>query len=200
MSDTNSDSGDFFKAHVRALADALETAGRDLGPAVEAYSDRVHSTLVAGGTVLYAGNGGSASLVEHIAAEYTVRFRRERAPLPALALTGSTAALTAAANDFGFDAVFVRAVRALGHPGDLLVLHSTSGNSPNLIEAARTAREMGIATVAVLGAGGGQLAGLVDLVVCAPGSDTATIQEVQLAIEHAVADRLDARFADGGAE
>jgi len=194
---TDTDTGDFFQAHVAALTAALDAALRDLAPAVEAYADRMHSTLASGGTVLYAGNGGSAALVEHIATEYSVRFRRERDPLPALALTGPSGAITAAANDFGFEQVFARAVRAFGREGDLLVLHSTSGQSKNLIEAARTAKELDISTVAVLGAGGGPLAALADLVVCVPASETATIQEVQLVIEHAVADRLDARFAEG---
>ena len=188
--------GAFFEAHVARLSGALETVARDLGPAVQAYADRMYGTLASGGTVLYAGNGGSAALVEHIATEYAVRYRRDRRPLSALALTGPTGALTAAANDFGFEHVFARAVQAHARPGDLLVLHSTSGRSRNLVEAATVASEMGISTVGVLGGGGGELADLVDLVVCVDSTDTATIQEVQLVIEHAVADLLDERFAD----
>lgn len=144
---------------------------------------------------MYAGNGGSAAAAEHIATEYVVRLQRERRALPAIALTASTATLTAAANDFGYERVFARLVEAHARAGDLLVLHSTSGNSPNLIEAAKVASDMGVTTVALLDRDGGRLAPLVDLAIRVPAEGSANVQELQLAIEHAVADLVDEWFA-----
>lgn len=159
------------------------------------YAGLVIDTFDRGGRLLFCGNGGSAATVEHVATEYIVRLKRQREPLPAIALTAGSAQLTAAANDFGFDNVFVRAVRALGRPGDLLILHSTSGESANLLAAAAEAATLRIATVALLGETGGRLAPVVDLPIQVPSADTARIQELHLAIEHAVADIVDSHFA-----
>jgi len=180
---------------LRALSAAAGRAAAELSADVGRYADLAIETLEGGGRLLFCGNGGSAATVEHIATEYLVRFQREREPLPAIALTAGSALLTAAANDFGYDQVFVRSLRALGRAGDLLIVHSTSGASPNCLAAARTAREIGLRTVALTGASGGELAGLADLAILAPADATATIQEIHLAIEHAVADHLDAHFA-----
>jgi D-sedoheptulose 7-phosphate isomerase len=152
----------------------------------------VRETLGSGGRLFFCGNGGSAATVEHVATEYVVRLKRERRALAAHALTAGSAQLTAAANDFGFERAFARALEGLARPGDLLVLHSTSGASPNLLEAARSARRLGVGTVALLGETGGALAALVDLAVCVPARDPARIQEIQLAIEHAVAEQVEA--------
>lgn len=182
-------------AALRALSTAAGRAADELAGDIGRYAGWAIETLEGGGRLLYCGNGGSAATVEHIATEYVVRFRRRREPLPAIALTAGSALLTAAANDFGFDQVFVRSLRALGRPGDLLIVHSTSGASPNCLAAARTAREMGLRTVALTGASGGELAELAEHTIRAPSDDTATIQEVHLAVEHAVADHVDAHFA-----
>jgi len=191
-------------AAIRRHLEDLSRAASDTGEAVAApaarYAELVRDTLQRGGRLLYAGNGGSAAAAEHIATEYAVRLRRPRGALPALALSANTAALSAAANDFGFDRVFARAVEAHGRSGDLLVLHSTSGNSKNLLEAARTAADMGLTTVALLDSEGGALASLVDLAVRVPARDPAHVQELQLAVEHAVADLVDVWFADGQEE
>lgn len=178
-----------------ALSAAAERAAVELETEAAAYAELALDALQRGGRLLFCGNGGSAATVEHIAAEYLVRFRRDRGPLPAIALTAGSAMITAAANDFGYEQVFVRPLRALGRPGDLLVIHSTSGASPNCLAAARTARELDIRTVALTGASGGELAELADLAIRAPSDVTATIQEIHLAIEHAVADHVDAAFA-----
>lgn len=183
---------------LRALSAAADRAAVELAGDVGRYAEWAIETLEGGGRLLFCGNGGSAATVEHIATEYVVRFRRRRDPLPAIALTAGSALLTASANDFGYDQVFVRALSALGHSGDLLVVHSTSGASPNCLAAARAAREMGLRTVALTGASGGDLAGVVDLSIRAPSDDTATIQEIHLAAEHAVADHVDAHFAGDG--
>lgn len=180
---------------LRALSAAADRAADELAGDVGRYAEWAIETLDGGGRLLFCGNGGSAATVEHIATEYVVRFRRRREPLPAIALTAGSALLTAAANDFGYDQVFVRALQALGRPGDLLTVHSTSGASPNCLAAARAARELGLRTVALTGTSGGELAELAELAIRAPSDDTATIQEIHLAVEHAVADQVDAHFA-----
>jgi D-sedoheptulose 7-phosphate isomerase len=179
---------DLSRTAVRCADVLAEPAGR--------YARLVIDTFERGGRLLFCGNGGSAATVEHIATEYVIRLKRQREPLPAIALTAGSAQLTAAANDFGYERVFVRAVRAFGRPGDLLVLHSTSGDSPNLLAAAGEASSLRIATVALLGETGGRLAPLVDLPIQVPSTDTARIQEIHLAIEHAVADIVDSHFSD----
>lgn len=183
-----------IRSHFRGLA---ETAGR-----AEAVVDDIArvaaltaETLRAGGKLLFCGNGGSAADAQHLATEYVVRFRRNRAPLAAVALTTDTSLLTAAGNDFGFDAIFERQVRALGRPGDVLFLHSTSGESENLLKAAIAARELGIRTVAMLARGGGRLAGLVDTPVIVPTDNGAHAQELHLAIGHAICDLVESEFA-----
>lgn len=197
-----SSAADAVRTHLRHLSAAAEKAASEVAEPAARYADLVLATLDAGGRLFFCGNGGSAATTEHIATEYAVRFRRSRGPLPALALTAGTASLTAAANDFGFEHVFARALRAHARPGDLLVLHSTSGRSPNLLEAAKIAREMDVRTVALLGRSGRELAARVDLSVEVPAGETALVQEIHLALEHAVADFVDARLADraGGGE
>jgi len=184
----------FLAAHLARLRAGLESAAA-LDEVAEAYADRVLETIRGGGRILLFGNGGSAAMAEHVAAEYMVRFRRERRALPAVALTAGSPLLTAAANDLGYEEALSRIVRGLARPGDLLVLHSTSGESENLVRAATAAREMGVATVGVLARGGGRLAGLVDLAVVVPADDTALAQEMQMALEHAVVDRVEEEVA-----
>lgn len=137
-----------------------------------------------GNKVLVFGNGGSAADAQHFAAELVGRFGRDRAPLPAVALTTDTSILTAVANDYGFEEVFVRQVRALGHEGDIVIAMSTSGRSPNVIRAAGAARAAGAVTVALTGGDGGELATLADIAIVVPSSETARIQEVHLAVVH----------------
>lgn len=188
---------DHFVAGLRRLAELARRTADELAEEVATYGDWTIETLEGGGRLLYCGNGGSASTAEHVAAEYVVRFRRDRRPLPAIPLTAASAGLTAAANDFGYEEVFVRPLRAHARPGDLLVVHSTSGTSPNCLAAARAARELGVRCVALTGATGGDLADLCDLALRVPAEETAAIQEIHLAIEHVVAERVDAHFADG---
>lgn len=191
----STNSSDAVRRHLQNLARDAESAAELVGDAAARYAELARETLLGGGKLMYAGNGGSAAAAEHIATEYVVRLQRERRALPAIALTASTATLTAAANDFGYEKVFARLVEAHGRAGDLLVLHSTSGNSPNLLEAAHVASEMGVTTVALLDRHGGQLAPLVDLAIRVPAEGSASVQELQLAIEHAVADLVDEWFA-----
>ncbi len=153
---------------------------------MEAYARSAAEALAGGGKLLLCGNGGSAADAQHLAAEYVVRLSDARSALSAVALTTDSSVLTACANDLGYEEVFARQIEALGLPGDLVVMHSTSGESENLLRAARAARALGIGTVAVLARGGGRLADLVDTAVVVPTRCTSRAQEVQLAIGHIV--------------
>ncbi|MEO5824728.1 MAG: SIS domain-containing protein [Gemmatimonadales bacterium] len=190
MSDTER-----IAAGLRALARDAANVAADvdaLAPAVAA----MRRTLERGGTLFFAGNGGSAADAQHIATEYVVRFHAtHRRALRAMALTTDTSLLTAAANDLGFEEVFARQVEALARPGDTLVLHSTSGNSANLVRAAQQARAMAVTVVALLGGDGGELAGCVDHAFVVASRGTARVQELQLAIQHQIADILTSEFA-----
>jgi D-sedoheptulose 7-phosphate isomerase len=155
---------------------------------------RYETTLRGGGTLFFAGNGGSAADAQHLATEYVVRYQTTRPAMRALALTTDTSLLTACANDLGFDEIFARQVEALAEPGDLLVLHSTSGESPNVIRAAQSAKSRGVGVVAFLGKGGGELKDIADLSIVIPADDTARIQELHLAIEHVICDLVEDRL------
>ena len=191
---------DAVRRHLQSLSRYADEAAVVVSEPAARYAELVRETLERGGRLLYAGNGGSAAAAEHIATEYVVRFRRQRRALPAIALTASTATLSAAANDFGYEQVFARLVEAHARPGDLLILHSTSGNSGNLLAAAKLAGEIPITTVALLDRRGGSLASLVDLAIRVPADDPASVQELQLAVEHAVAELVDAWFAETGGD
>jgi D-sedoheptulose 7-phosphate isomerase len=147
--------------------------------------------LRAGGKILLFGNGGSAADAEHIAAELVGRFVRERVGLPAVALTEATAAGTAIANDYGFDAIFARQVEALGRPGDVAIAISTSGNSDNVVAGVHAAREGGLRTVGLTGSDGGRLAELVDVCLRAPARATPRVQEVHSLMGHIVCELVE---------
>lgn len=183
------------RAELRELAALAEASATTLSADVAAVADRVVAVHRQRGKLMFCGNGGSAADAQHLAAEYVVRFRRERRPLAAIALTTDTSILTAGGNDYGFDDVFARQVRALGRPGDLLVLHSTSGESENLLRAAEAARTAGVATVAFLARGGGRLRAAVDHAVVVDTESTARAQEMHLAIGHAVCEVVDRAVA-----
>jgi D-sedoheptulose 7-phosphate isomerase len=146
----------------------------------------IAARMAAGGKLLVFGNGGSAAQAQHIAAEFVSRFEKNRQPLAALALTTDTSALTAIANDYGFDEVFARQLRALAKPEDAALAISTSGNSPNVLRAIDAAREMGLATIGLTGHSGGKLRARVDLCLCAPSDSTPRIQEAHLVIAHMI--------------
>jgi len=178
--------------HLEQLARLASRAAAELAEPAGRYLALVRETLASGRTVFFAGNGGSAAHAQHVATEYVVRFQaRARRAAPALALSTDSSLLTAAANDFGFDHVFARQVEAHGRAGDLLVLVSTSGRSPNLLRAAEAARAAGLRTVGLLAAGGGELAARVDLAVVVPTEDGALAQEIQLAIDHWVCSQVE---------
>ncbi len=152
------------------------------------------TSLKAGGKILTCGNGGSAADAQHFAAELVNRFERERPPLAGLALTTDSSALTSIGNDYAFDQVFEKQLRALGRQGDVLLAISTSGNSANMVAAMRAARELGLRIVALTGNGGGAMAALLgtdDVHLCVPHQRTIRIQEVHLLVLHCLCDGID---------
>jgi D-sedoheptulose 7-phosphate isomerase len=151
----------------------------------------IRDALRAGHTLLVCGNGGSAADAQHFAAEIVCRFEKERRAYPAIALGANSSSLTAWGNDYGFDTVFARQVEAFGKKGDVLVAISTSGNSANVVEAARTAAGMGLRTIALCGRDGGALAGVVDEAIVVPSQRTASIQECHLMVYHFWCEMID---------
>jgi D-sedoheptulose 7-phosphate isomerase len=154
--------------------------------------------LRTGGKILVCGNGGSAADAQHLAAELVCRVSRDRGALPAIALTTDSSALTAISNDYGYSRVFARQVEALAASGDLLIAISTSGNSENVIEAARAARARGCAVAGLTGSTGGRLAEHVDLLIPAPSDAVSRIQEVHALCVHSLAQAVEDAVADGG--
>jgi D-sedoheptulose 7-phosphate isomerase len=152
---------------------------------VQAATQIVHS-LRAGGKVLFMGNGGSAADAQHLAAEFTGRYLKERRALPALALHGNSSAVTAIGNDYGFDLVFARQLEALGKEGDVAVGISTSGNSRNVLRALEVAKLRGIYTVVLTGASGGLMKKVADCALCVPSEETPRIQECHILTGHII--------------
>ena len=152
------------------------------------------SSLLGNGKIMACGNGGSAADAQHFAAELLNRFEMERPPLAAMALTTDTSTLTSIANDYAFDQVFAKQVRALGQPNDVLLAISTSGNSPNVVEAVHAAHEREVRVVALTGRNGGAIGPLLkhsDVHICVPSDRTSRIQEVHLLVLHCLCDGID---------
>jgi D-sedoheptulose 7-phosphate isomerase len=154
-------------------------------------ADLISASLAQGGKLLLFGNGGSASDASHVATEFVGRFMRERRALPAISLCADNSALTAIANDYGFDRVFARQVEAVGRAGDVALAISTSGRSPNVLAGVQTARELGLRTIGLTGRDGGELPSVVDLCLTAPASDTARIQESHILMAHVLCDLVE---------
>jgi D-sedoheptulose 7-phosphate isomerase len=161
------------------------------GDAVVAAAQTLAEVLQNGGKILLFGNGGSAADAQHLAAELVNRLQVERPPLAALALTTDTSILTAVANDYDFVQVFAKQVRALGRPGDLALGLSTSGNSPNVVEGLKAARELGLKTLALSGRDGGPVAAAAELALIVSSWNTPRIQEVHITIGHVLCDLVD---------
>jgi len=182
------------RAHFTASAELKLAAAGPMAPLIARAAELMTGALLADGRILSCGNGGSAADAQHFAAELVGRFERERPGLPAIALTTDTSLLTAVANDYAFEQVFAKQVRALGRRGDVLLAFSTSGNSPNVIEAIAAAHEHEMRVVALTGKGGGrigELLGADDVHLCVPHSRTARIQEVHLLTLHCLCDAID---------
>jgi D-sedoheptulose 7-phosphate isomerase len=175
---------DEHEAIVRATRDAV-------GASFAALCTAAQNALSAGNKIVFFGNGGSAADSQHLAAELVVRYKTNRAPLAAIALTTDSSLLTAGANDFGYDTVFECQIRALGKPGDLAVGISTSGTSASVIRALEAARETGMVAAGLTGRSGGDLRGLADPLVMVPSTTTARIQEMHIMIGHMLCDVLE---------
>jgi D-sedoheptulose 7-phosphate isomerase len=166
---------------------AAETVGVDLEGALQL----VRETVRRGGTLFFCGNGGSAADAQHLATEYVVRYMKTRRPYPAVALTTDTSLLTAAGNDLGFDEIFARQIEALAKAGDLLIIHSTSGSSPNVLRAAEAARAKQVKVLSFTARDGGALKALSDHVVIVPTDRTDRAQEIHLCMEHAICEAIE---------
>ncbi len=192
-------------ARVRGIFnDSLKTireSGEALTPAISAAAALMRQALLAGRKIFACGNGGSAADAQHFSAEMLNRFERERPALPAIALTTDTSTLTSIANDYHFDEVFAKQVRALGQAGDVLVGISTSGNSPNVLRAVQAAHERDMVVVALSGRDGGKLSGLLrgtDIDICVRAQSTARIQEVHGIVIHCLCDLIDYQLLGHG--
>lgn len=181
-------------AHFADSAELKRAAAKPLAAPIAQAVEAMSASLRAGGKVLACGNGGSAADAQHFAAELVNRFERERPPLAAISLAADSSNLTSIANDYSYDEVFEKQVRALGRAGDVLLAISTSGNSPSVVNAVRAARELGLRTVALTGRGGGKTGaalGAGDVHVCVPHERTMRIQEVHLLVLHCLCDGID---------
>jgi D-sedoheptulose 7-phosphate isomerase len=165
-----------------------------LAPAVSDAVDIICSSLVSGGQLLIAGNGGSAADAQHIAAELTGRFLLERRPFRALALHTNTSSLTAVANDYGYEHVFARELTAHARPGDVLLVISTSGNSLNILRAIEAARQCKVSVIGLTGETGGKMRAACDLCLCVPTNSTARIQEMHITIGHTICELLEEKL------
>lgn len=180
------------------LAEAVAEAHRLKNRLVAEQSDQVAeaarllaATLKQGGKILLFGNGGSAADAQHLAAEFVNRFRIERPPLAALALTTDSSILTSIANDYDFREVFAKQIRALGRSGDAALGLSTSGHSANVVRGLDAARQMGLRTLALSGSDGGPVAGAAELAIVVPSRNTPRVQEVHITIGHVLCDLVD---------
>jgi D-sedoheptulose 7-phosphate isomerase len=180
-----------FRSALLELADLARKVAETMGPDLDRAHQLVRATVDRQGTLFFCGNGGSAADAQHMATEYVVRYLRTRRAYPAIALTTDTSLLTAAGNDLGFETVFARQVEALGKKGDLLIVHSTSGNSPNVLKAAEAARAKGIEVLSFSARDGGALRQLSTHSVIIPTQRTDRAQELHLCIEHIICDMID---------
>jgi D-sedoheptulose 7-phosphate isomerase len=162
-----------------------------LAPDVAKAAEMIRTSLADGGKLLIAGNGGSAADAQHIAAELTGRFLRERKPLPAIALHANSSALTAIGNDYGYEHVFARELAAHARPGDVLLAISTSGGSKNILRAIEEAREKKVAVIGMTGESGGAMRTACDVCLCVPSKSTARIQEMHIMIGHTICELLE---------
>jgi D-sedoheptulose 7-phosphate isomerase len=189
----------FKQRIIDQIRENIDLKNKLLQTCIEPIEQCVHrfvESLKNNGKILFCGNGGSAADAQHLAAELVVRLRAtfNRSAIPAISLTVNTSILTAAANDFGFENVFARQIEALGRPGDILVAISTSGNSRNVIEAAKTAKQQKIFVIGFLGETGGELTSVVDLPLIIPSNVTPRIQESHILIGHIICELVESEL------
>lgn len=188
------DTDAFFTSEFEQHAAVLEATRDAIGDSFAQMLEAWEKAITSGGKLLFCGNGGSAADAQHLAAELAVRLKADRAPIPALALTTDTSALTAIGNDMGFEQLFARQVDALARPGDLVIGISTSSNSPNVIKALKTAQTKGIAAAGFGGGDGGLMKEIADPMVIVPSRATARIQEMHILIGHTLCGALEKRL------
>jgi len=173
--------------------DVLHATESGLVGTLEAVLELLDRAVHSGGKILFFGNGGSAADAQHLAAELVIRYKRDRRPIPAIALTTDTSVLTAGANDLGYEVVFARQIEALGRPGDVALGFTTSGRSKNVLLAFEVARRNGLATVAFSGAHISDIIGRCDFILNVPSTTTARIQEMHILLGHLLCDGLEQR-------
>ncbi len=186
-------SKDLIAAHLKQSLIALERANSDASmlAAARAIAAAIIAALRAGNKLLIVGNGGSAADAQHIAAEIVGRYKQDRPGYAAIALTTDTSALTAIANDYGFEQIFARQVEGLGVRGDVLLALSTSGRSPNILSALNKARELGLVTIGFTGGKGEAMRSACDHLLVAPTDDTPVAQQIHLAVGHGICDEIE---------
>jgi len=186
----------FFERSRKVFDDAAQDAA--MLSSITKIAGSVASAFRRGDKLLIAGNGGSAADAQHIAAEFLSRFKIDRAPLPAIALTTDTSNLTAIGNDYGFEHVFERQVRGLGKKGDIFIGITTSGRSSNIVAALNAARELGVTTIGFTGQPGAGMGALCDMTLIAPSDETALIQQIHITAAHAICEVVERElFAKG---
>ena len=193
MSDSDTQS---IRQYLAWSRDAVETALGDAAfiATIAAVADRITGALATGHKVLLAGNGGSAGDAQHLAGEFLSRLNYDRAPVAAIALTTDTSVLTAIGNDYGYEHVFERQVRGLGRPGDVLIAISTSGRSPNILNALKAARAGNLVAIGFTGKSGGEMAAHCDLSLHAPAESTPLIQQLHITVGHIVCGLVEERL------
>ncbi|HKJ46796.1 MAG TPA: D-sedoheptulose 7-phosphate isomerase [Balneolales bacterium] len=187
-----------FKDIIQASIDTKQTIlnDPDILKTIEEAVQRISSAFEQDNKVLFCGNGGSAADAQHLAAELSGRFYKDRPALPAEALHCNTSYITAVANDYSYDEIYARLVNGIGKKGDILVGLSTSGNSSNIVKAFQEAREKGIITIGLTGKTGGKMKELSDLLICVPSSDTPRIQESHILIGHIICQFVEEKIFD----
>ncbi len=185
------DLSEFFRTELAEHHDVARRTEASLSSVFAALAEACVRSVRGGGKLMFFGNGGSAADAQHLATELTVRYKKNRPAIAALALTTDTSALTAAGNDLGFDQIFSRQIEALGRPGDVAIAISTSGKSPNVTAGLRQARALGLVTAALSGRDGGNLPGLVDHLLVVPSATTARIQEMHIMLGHLLCEALE---------
>lgn len=181
----------FFEHEFTEHQTVLRATQDGIRDSFDALCDVSQKALESGNKIMFLGNGGSAADAQHLATELVVRYKVNRAPLAAIALTTDSSLLTAGGNDFGYDTIFECQVRALGRPGDVAIGITTSGTSPNVLKALKAARDIGITAAALSGKGGGDLVGLAEPLIVVPSDTTARIQEMHIMIGHMLCDVLE---------
>lgn len=186
---------DSMKSAFEEHLSVMQAVEKENAKQAETAAQKFVDCLKNGGKLLICGNGGSAADSQHFAAELAGRYKKERKALAAVSLTTDTSALTAIGNDYGFERIFARQVEALGRKGDVLVVLSTSGTSPNVLAAIEAAKKQGMTAIGFTGASGGKMKSACDLCICIPSSNTPRIQEAHITLMHAICEIIDNEFS-----